>query len=476
MSSIFRDSKTFVDMPLKTDVYNMPVKFNNEKDLRLFFEPANSDMKAFFHDDYTNANINVDPTHEKWANDILDIYISNTKKTNVSKYQAHRHSLINLPFSFVSTSGRFQEIYYWDSYWIILGLLSVGCFEIAKDIVMNLLYLCKTYGFVPNGGRKYYTNRSQPPLLSKMIRNIYEYSRDKQLLQFAYDILQTEYSYWMSPEKCKTFQGYHVNTYAGKQKNSIRVESYVEDFMLTNDVRHQMVCVAESGWDFSSRWRNPKTNILEISDIIPVDLNSIMYDFEENMAYFSEELDYVNGHSFYTSMANNRKRMFRDVLWNHDRNIWCDRNLKTGEFKDDFIYVSSWFPLWVNISTKNEAILATYSLKQSGLIQNFGVATSTNWNSLDQWDGNNCWPNMNHVVIEGLKKYDVRLSNHLKDLFLNTCKINWKKYGKMFEKYNSKIGGVGGNGEYNVQSGFGWTNGIVLNLLTFKKKKRQNNN
>ena len=75
---------------------------------------------------------------------------------------------------------------------------------------------------------------------------------------------------------------------------------------------------------------------------------------------------------------------------------------------------------------------------------------------------------MNHIVIEGLKKYDVRLSNYLRDIFLHTCEANWDKHGKMFEKYNSETGEVGGNGEYNIQSGFGWTNGIVLNLLTLK--------
>ena len=73
--------------------------------------------------------------------------------------QPQLHSLLPLPGITAVPGDRFRELYYWDSYWVIKGLLVSGMTDTATSEVRNLLSLVETYGHVPNGARVYYINR-----------------------------------------------------------------------------------------------------------------------------------------------------------------------------------------------------------------------------------------------------------------------------------------------------------------------------
>eukprot|EP00850_Spirogloea_muscicola_P006204 SM000029S10499 [mRNA] locus=s29:440833:443559:- [translate_table: standard] len=196
--------------------------------------------------------------------------------------QPGRHSLLPLPHAIVVPGERFREAYYWDSYWIVRcslafaeatpvgggrrGLLASGMAETARGVVLNLLSLCRCYGFVPNGGRTYYLSRSQPPLLSAAVRAVYEAAGDLALLRTALPTLAEEHAFWTRDPHAVTVRDARRRTHSLSRYYAAweqpRPESYLEDVAAAEGLApaeaaalyREIASTAESGWDFSSRW------------------------------------------------------------------------------------------------------------------------------------------------------------------------------------------------------------------------------
>jgi alpha,alpha-trehalase len=291
ISGIFNDSKTFVDMPMKVDPEEILDAFNllpnYDKTTMLdfvntYFLPAGSDLNDWIPNDYTiNPSFldNIPDPYNNWASDLNKLWLELGRELNSSVLEnPQRHSYIPQPYPLMVPGGRFRESYYWDSYWIIRGLLVCDMHETALGVIMNLLTDIENFGFVPNGGRIYYLDRSQPPLLSEMVITYVTYMIDNDdginnnitsFLNYAYPLLKIEYGYWMSPRHSVKIYTNDINspevTLNRYHSNSSipRPESYTEDYSngesFNNSVDvsqfYNMIrSGAETGWDFSSRW------------------------------------------------------------------------------------------------------------------------------------------------------------------------------------------------------------------------------
>lgn len=204
--------------------------------------------------------------------------------------------------------GRFLEFYYWDSYWIMRGLLYSEMHETVKGMLRNFLSIIDRFGFIPNGGRIYYLTRSQPPMLPSMVESYVEMTNDTNFIREALPRLQREFDFYENNHMVKV-GGYYLAIYGYDGTGRPRPESYVEDVMSASHFKtpeergnfySEMVAGAESGMDFSSRWfiKN-KTNDGQLIDIkarsiIPVELNALLQKNAQIIANFHEKLGNTN--------------------------------------------------------------------------------------------------------------------------------------------------------------------------------------
>lgn len=398
-----------------------------------------------------------------------------------------RHTLLGLPHPFVVPGGRFVETYYWDSFWIIKGLLACGMRDTARGMVLNLLHQVDTYGFVPNGARAYYLNRSQPPMLSDCVLALLEDSFDLELARAALPTLLKEHAFWMQTGEAGhavevpllSGETATLNRYVSSTE-APRPEAYREDLESAAAVElpqrravfSEIAAAAESGWDFSSRWLEDGKSLhtARTSELLPVDLNAIMFRFEHNLQHLAAIVGESATAAHFGAAAHSRQRAMDELMWSDSRRQWLDVHWPTGSY--DAAAASSaanFSPLWAGCFSKRQAALATQSLRHSGLIQDGGVATTLSPSS-HQWDWPNAWAPLQDMIIEGLERTG-RADAHALGLQIARSWVAsnlyaWRSTRFMFEKYSAVESGVGGGGgEYTPQVGFGWSNGVALSLL-----------
>lgn len=552
MANVFSDSKHFVDMPIKANssAFKILVDFQRRELSMTDFQPrineSHKDMLRGFLDDHFDppgtdllpitpfdyqgmtyptmiANIQ-DDVLRKWAFDLHQIWQSLGRIYNPQvKSSLLRSRRINELSSdqpadvLIVPGGRFRESYYWDSYWIVQGLLVSDMPATARGIVNHLLEFVSDFGFVPNGGRIYYLTRSQPPMLSDMVKlvarvpvNESESEYDDEYLRAALPILEREYDFWMQHGPCghavkltrrNASAGatgevtYVLNRYTSNA-NHPRPESYREDVLVAAEIfgrtmqmdggnaaateQHKekyynnVIAAAESGWDFSSRWlRDPlDMKSMATTSVVPVDLNAIMYRVERNLMEFNRYLGNDDRAQFFEQAAAHRLEAIDAILWSEKHKSWKDYDLET-DTHSSIVSVSDFAPLWAkafNASDIDRLKHVVAAFKSSGLIQVGGVQTTTTVSG-QQWDSPNAWPPEQDIVIEGLLAVNTAesysLARELTQKWTHTSLTAWKQTGLMFEKYDaSEIGGLGAGGEYFPQFGFGWTNGVILKFLT----------
>ncbi|XP_038635516.1 trehalase isoform X4 [Scyliorhinus canicula] len=377
-----------------------------------------------------------------------------------------------------------------DSYWIIKGLLLSEMTETAKGMIENFLYLIQRFEFIPNGGRVYYERRSQPPFLVLMMDSYIKVTNDRAFLRQNIDLLDKEYDFWMKNRTVVIIAGgktHLVNRYIVEAAGP-RPESYSNDVDLAKtlteaarrDLWLELKTGAESGWDFSSRWfidsngeNNGTLKDTKTKYILPVDLNSVLCRNERILAMFHRELGNSLKAQYYEEALKSRIAAVRDIFWDETQGIWFDYNLMSNRSNTAF-YASNLAPLWAECFTEQKPgqtaeMVIHYLEEQQLLWYSNGIPTSL-VASGEQWDSPNAWPPLQQIIIEGLAKSSSEAARSI--AFQQAQKwiqANWVVYQKhqaMFEKYDvSGDGKPGGGGEYDVQVGFGWTNGVALELL-----------
>lgn len=400
-------------------------------------------------------------------------------------------SLIPLPHPYIVPGGRFNEIYYWDSYFTMLGLQISGLIDQIEGMIKNFSYLIDCFGFIPNGNRSYFLGRSQPPFYSLMIQLLAEEKGNSVLVEYL-PMLKKEYSFWMKGqrqfEKAKPYQfaervvalpkDQFLNRYFD-QHPVPRQESYqndINDQKKSNrtdmdkfylDVRSG----CESGWDFSCRWFDEIDDFstIKTSEILPIDLNCLLYQLENTISKACQIAGDKENYEKFKNLAKQRVTSIQSLFWNETEQFYFDYNFVQRRQTERFS-LAAMFPLFFNIATKEQAtsvakIIENQFLKEGGLV-------STPYFSGQQWDAPNGWAPLQWIAIKGLFNYEFNdLAFEISRRWLKLNDNVFKRTGKMMEKYNVvDLDLVAGGGEYEGQAGFGWTNGVYLKLLSLVKE------
>ncbi len=522
------DSKTFVDVPLKAhpdeilDAFTKLQVNPNPIDAKLFLatyfhDSPEDDRQITLHQpiDYTPElplfaiNSNSFALKE-FSGDLKSRWSTLARSFNVSVEERYARlpdnpysSLIPLPYPFFVPGGRFRECYYWDTLWIVHGLLASDMILSAINVVRNLLYLVVNFGFVPNGNRVYYLNRSQPPVLAEAVFAVYERLtsvKDKRnwLLETV-PILEREYETFM---ECRRAPG--VTTASGDptplcvyavKTSKPRPESYKEDIetaairvLKRNDSKvmlgsegldevsnlilgqnkgpmeqtyQDIASGAESGWDFTSRWfgnHRKGLSSIKTSKIIPVCLNSVLLRCEKLLASFhhflsgdEDDARHVSAAQKFTARANERAMAMNQLMWCPITKMWMDYDIEM-ESQTSVESAAGLMPLWAGCWegaqwSHDDAAKVVEALRESRLMAKGGLATTTK-NSGEQWDYPNCWAPLADFAATGLRHLEERFpgcggGDTAKEIALRTLRsmyLGWHRDSLMHEKYDAELG------------------------------------
>ncbi len=495
LAKIFADGKTFVDCTPKRAVKDIMYDYGMMKG-------SSFNLKKFVDD---NFNIPPAPPAFNYVAKEPQAAAHIKNLWSVLKRAADKttegSSLLPLPNAYIVPGGRFREIYYWDSYFTMLGLKESGETAMIENMIKNFAYLIDTYGHIPNGNRSYYLSRSQPPFFSMMVE-LLAGIKGNAVYKTYLPQLEKEYNYWMdktaaTKHTVKMPDGSILNRYYDRD-DVPRQESFKEDYELSEaaanelamrikmsspealqkildetkaNVNRHLRSGAESGWDFSSRWFADEKNIstIQTTDIIPVDLNCLLYNLEMVIAKAQNLKRSELLSNKYKNLAAKRKAAILKYCWNTRKNFFCDYNF-ISKTQNDIITAAGFFPLFVKIAAMPQAYgvnktAATFLLKPGGIV------TTTN-NTGQQWDAPNGWAPLQWVAVTALNNYG--FSKDAKTIASRWLAVNDKVYaatGKMMEKYNVEdLSKEAGGGEYPSQDGFGWSNGVYLALKAFVGK------
>ncbi len=481
--SIFPDSKTFVDC-----IPKYPVKEILEKYAALPYNHKTVVLRQFIKQNFILPD---EQTNYRSDSTSINRHISLLWNTLTRKPDSRTAgTLIPLPYSYVVPGGRFREIYYWDSYFTMLGLKADHRYDLIQDMVDNFAYLIRTFGFIPNGNRTYYLSRSQPPFFSFMVELLASIKGDSVYLKYSHE-LATEYAFWMNGvNKLKgDTHAYRnvvrlpdeeiLNRYWDDQ-NTPRPESYRQDVATAataikhdpaiskEKVYRNLRAGAESGWDFSSRWLSEVKGqyplyTIHTTAIVPVDLNCLLFHLETTLARAYQVKHDISKAAYYKQKANARAKAIITYCWNEQKGFFFDYNFKTHH-QTNIYSLAGVYPLFIKIATKQQATQVEHNIQSQFLFPG-GLITTTNFTS-QQWDAPNGWAPLQWIIIQGLRNYgDTTLANVCKTRWLNENLMIYHKTFKMTEKYDVvHPDQKGGGGEYPGQDGFGWTNGVYQAL------------
>ncbi|XP_044253277.1 trehalase-like isoform X2 [Tribolium madens] len=509
MSRVFPDSKIFVDMKMQHDEKTTLENFDqflkttnsrpNRKEIKKFVNEHFKHFQEFDNwvpPDFTPKPDFLDRISDSeirdFAQKVVKIWPRLARKIKKEVLESSEFfSLLPVPNGFVVPGGRFREFYYWDSYWIMKGLLLCQMHETVKGMLDNFALIIRKYGFLPNGARVYYLNRSQPPLLSIMVGEYLKVTNDTEWLRKNIDILDKELQYFLENKLTTVIKNgikYSLAHYVANS-DTPRPESYFEDIKSAKILKSEearaelwkdLKSAAESGWDFSSRWMvdyvgGTKTNLTHIQTrrIIPVDLNAFLCQAFQKLSEFYTILDDHKSAIFWLQKSHLWQQNLEQVFFDHMDGVWYDWDNGLNRPRKGY-YASNLTPLWTQCyHPENSAYLgqkAVQYLSKNGILDFDGGIPASLINSGEQWDFPNAWPPLQSIVIFGLDRTgDFEAQKTAQDLAQKWIRSNLESFhetGQIFEKYNVQYSGQSGRGgEYDVQHGFGWTNGVLFELI-----------
>jgi alpha,alpha-trehalase len=397
-------------------------------------------------------------------------------------------SLLPLSHPYIVPGGRFREIYYWDSYFTALGLNESGRQDIVQSMILNFIDLQETLGCIPNGNRSYYNSRSQPPVLGLMVemslQNIGTNQADNrsQFLKHCVQGLDKEYQFWMQGKEdliadttaikrvVKMPNGVCLNRYWDDSAEP-RPESYREDIEAAenitaakrSDFYRNIRAACESGWDFSSRWLANLDDLstIQTTHIVPIDLNCLLYKLEKLLSQFYAELGEKDLSLKFAEYAEVRSDAINLYLWDEKSGFYHDFDFVKGQ-RTATQSLAACLPLFSQIASKAQANHIALKLENAFLMEG-GLVTTLN-ESAQQWDSPNGWAPLQWFAVVGLMHYGFNpLSVKIMDRWMATVEQQFMSDNNMMEKYNVRDSQyVAKGGEYEIQHGFGWTNGVSL--------------
>ncbi len=478
---IYDDGKTFVDLVPRARMKSI------QQEYKLAREDPNFDLREFvsrhfyeFAPHKEKENFKTDP--HRTVSEHIHLLWDVLERRN----RLNRGSLIALPHPYIVPGGRFSEQFYWDSYFIMLGLAADHRWKMIEGMMKNYTFMIRKFGYIPTANRTYFLSRSQPPFFSHMVRLLASHKGRTRTFAEYLPYMLREYRFWMkgriklSKAEHKAFarvvqlpNGMYLNRYYDN-KMTPRPESLTEDIETAKNKPDResdrlylhLRAGAESGWDFSSRWfLDPKDiGTIHTADIIPVDLNCLLYQLESTIAESYWLIKNPLLARKFQNLADRRAKAIQAYCWDEKEQFFVDYNFHhsqpTGQLS-----LAAVFPLYARIATKQQADAVAKRLERDFLKTGGLVATLTT--NGQQWDAPNGWAPLHWMAIEALRNYGYHdLANDIKRRWV---KVNMKVFTekhKLIEKYSvESTNGLGGGGEYPLQDGFGWTNGVLAALL-----------
>lgn len=343
----------------------------------------------------------------------------------------------------------FNEMYYWDSYFMVQGMLDDEHQELVEGILENLIYMQKRFKIIPNASRTYLMGRSQPPFLTSFIFNVYDtYHKDRKWLEEHIAVAHAEYStVWLGTAK-PNWRAVYMGL------------SRYYDINMLNDLAE-----AESGWDMTPRFGRRALNYL------PVDLNALLYKYESDFARAAKILGNDQDAGVWLNRAHARKKMMDELMWSSSRGFYYDYNF-VKERRGNISSLAGFFPLWAGMLDDKKAKKLISAL---GRFENKGGLSTTDNQPVSQlvpgslptqWAHPNGWAPLEFLIIQGLQRYGYHEDAHrLAMKWLHTNLTWFNQHGVFLEKYNVvNPDKPPQKGVYPSQTGFGWTNAIFERL------------
>ncbi len=498
--AVFSDSKTFVDCTPRRKVADIMYDYGLSK-------PIGENLKKFITN---NFNVPAAPPAFDYVMQEKDVTNHTKNLWSVLKREAdvkvEGSSLIPLPYPYIVPGGRFREIYYWDSYFTMLGLKEYGEVTLIQNMIDNFTYLINTYGHIPNGNRSYYISRSQPPFYAMMLQLLASIKGDSIYKKYL-PALQKEYNYWM--EGVATLKNGAAHKRVTKLKDGTilnrywdsldipRQEGFVEDTKVAEEASMEKMMVmrfanneamlkfkedteknifknlragACSGWDYSSRWFADanKISTIQVLDIAPIDLNSLLYNMEKTLEKGYQITKQEKLRKAMSTAVYKRYKAIEKYFFSKALNFYSDYNFVDTKTTDiataAALYPLCFFTLYPeNNDSKGKlakVFLEKYLLKQGGVV-------STSNTTGQQWDAPNGWAPQQWMAIQALENTNQKtLANNIAMRWIKLNNDVYLRTGKLMEKYNvENLKLDAGGGEYPSQDGFGWTNGVLLALI-----------
>lgn len=481
LSGLYPDSKLFVDATLKTSVDTILRAYESQKiiagfDLRNFVEAHFSLPMESENTFKSDTTLSLEQHIEKlW--DVL--------KKDATPMDIPTGSLLPLQEAYVVPGGRFREIYYWDSYFTMLGLAESGRIDMIQSMIDNFAYMIDTYGHIPNGSRSYYLSRSQPPFFTSMVQLLSDLKGELILGQYLPQI-EKEYEFWMEGAitlkegECNrrvcNVNGTLINRYYD-DKPAPRPEAYKEDVEVAKSSKDvtktylDLKAGAESGWDYSTRWfADAKTlKTIHTTDILPIDLNSLIFNTEKLLSDVYRSQNNTAKATLYLDRAINRQTFINEIMVNKNGGFYADVILDGTP--TNVPSLAMMYPLYFGVAEDEHAEQTLKYIKKN-FMKSGGLPATLN-KSGQQWDYPNGWAPLQWISFKAFENYGYK--SEAAQLAQNWTALNervYKRTGKMLEKYNVvNMSLIAGGGEYPVQDGFGWSNGVYLAMKNWLKKQ-----
>jgi alpha,alpha-trehalase len=474
---VFADSKTFADAVPKAPPAQILASYHAAKPV------TQDDLRAFVETHFllpSQANGSELPVERVGIAQHIDSLWDTLARS--SSTAPPYSSLLAVPEPYVVPGGRFREMYYWDSYFTMLGLARSGRQDLVEHMVRDFAYLIDTYGHVPNGTRSYYLSRSQPPFFFAMVGLL---NAEDPAAAYARYLpqLRREYDFWMQGEKGVKHGAAHrrvvampdgiiLNRY-WDDADTPREESFREDTELARrsgripqQLYRDLRAAAESGWDFSTRWFADGQNLaaIDTTEIVPVDLNSLIFGLENAIRAGCERAADAPCAAEFTHRAAARRSAMNRYLWNATDGIYLDYRF-TKRQPVRRISAATLYPLFVALADQPQAVAVAAAVSRD-LLKPGGIVTTPSVSG-QQWDAPNGWSPLQWVGISGLRRYSISpLAEAIACRWMSNVNRVYGENGKLVEKYDvAATGRPGGGGEYPTQDGFGWTNGVMRELM-----------
>jgi len=420
----------------------------------------------------------------------------------------NEHGLLYLPHDYVVPGGRFNEMYGWDSYWIIKGLLDADQKDLALGMVRNFFYEIEHYGNILNANRTYYLSRSQPPFLGLMIDEVANLLTDDERLRFlkeAVPYLKKDCAFWEKNRLTSEMGLFHYG-HPDMGKLGPCPEVAMGEIDPETGMNHYDKVIARlkalpEGHELRSRFYDPAKNTLtpeaiasdrgvresgfdpsaymgffglETLDYNPVCLNSLMVIQYKTLSAFLKELSDATESAAMAHKAETLAATIREKMWNEKKGLFFSYNRRTGK-PSTFPFLTTMYPLFAKIATPEQAAKVRDKINET-FVTNFGIMTTPEETGC-QWDGPNMWPPLVDITVAGLHAYSSEKDKNFDNValaiatkYLRTVQDVFNIVGANFEKYNARTGKndtISTVGYKENVIGFGWTNAVVVRLNAF---------